>query len=373
MTGFTKRSVDNYIRNNIRYWVYDLGRNAHLFLKKELGLSTDQLDDFTADDKKAVRDFQRMVSDNVIVTGGAFTSMLMGEEPNDLDLYFKTREVARLVARFYVARMLSVGNMVNNDYCPTTEIIDTDDGISVIVKSAGIAGDGVDLGKYQYFEAYPDAATDAFFSAYKKKTKKIDHELPENRYQVAFLTSNAISLHGGIQMIMRFCGDVESIHSNFDFIHATNYWTWEEGVVYNVEALAATHEKRLYYFGSKFPVASIFRLRKFIERGWRISAGEMLKIAYDVSKLDLDDVDTLRDQSMGMDSAYFRQVIELLQDRSNELQASGETTSPTKSVDRTYLFAVINEAFNMADKQDQWLDEKSKAEEQPTVDLTDLN
>jgi len=179
--------------------------------------------------------------------------------------------------------------------------------------------------------------------------------LEGKRYDVSFMTSNAITLNGGIQIIIRFTGDPETIHSNFDFIHATNYWTWDEGVVYNAEALRATHEKRLYYFGSKFPVASIFRLKKFVDRGWRISAGEIVKILFDVSNLDLTDISVLREQSMGMDSAYFNEVIAIL------------TKQSDKEIDRTYLFNAIEIAFNMSDKQDDFLDSQSN-EEEPPVD-----
>src|SRR5690606_31837566 len=146
----------------------------------------------------------------------------------------------------------------------------------ILLRSVGVAGEDIDQSKYKYFEAFPEAYADDFFAQYKKNYGK---SIPDSgkSYDVTFMTSNAITLNNGLQIIIRFTGDPETIHSNFDFIHATNYWTWEAGVVYNVEALASTHEKRLYYFGSKFPVASIFRLKKFIERGWRISAGEMVK------------------------------------------------------------------------------------------------
>ena len=45
---------------------------------------------------------------NTIVTGGCIASMLLGEQVNDFDIYFKTREAALDVAKYYVARFKPV-------------------------------------------------------------------------------------------------------------------------------------------------------------------------------------------------------------------------------------------------------------------------
>src|SRR5699024_10417607 len=45
-----------------------------------------------------VRDLVRR---DTIVTGGSIASMLLGEKSNDFDVYFKTRETALAVARYY--------------------------------------------------------------------------------------------------------------------------------------------------------------------------------------------------------------------------------------------------------------------------------
>lgn len=45
-----------------------------------------------------------LAAKNTIVTGGCVASMLLGEQINDFDIYFRTREAALAVARYYVAR-----------------------------------------------------------------------------------------------------------------------------------------------------------------------------------------------------------------------------------------------------------------------------
>ena len=90
--------------------------------------------------------------------------------------------------------------------------------------------------------------------------------------------------------------------------------------------------KELIYAGSKFPICSLFRIRKFIERGWTINAGEILKISYDISKLNLDDYETLRNQLIGVDTAYFAELLNVLK-------------NDNKPINRTYLYEIINRVF----------------------------
>jgi hypothetical protein len=75
------------------------------------------------------------------------------------------------------------------------------------------------------------------------------------------------------------------------------------------EVYEAVMNKTLIYTGSKYPVCSVFRLRKFLRRGWSINAGQILKMALQISKLDLQDIDTLEDQLVGVDSLYFMNLI----------------------------------------------------------------
>jgi hypothetical protein len=367
MSGFTKKSVDTYIRRRVMNWLYNLQSNAPQYLHQELGLSTSIKDDLTDDDKLKLNAFIYQVTHSLIVTGGTFTSVLQGELPNDVDIYFRDNATAMLVTQYFLARMRDKGDIKETSHISKIEVATRPDltGITILLKSVGVAGEGIDPDKYEYFEMYPEAYADAFFEQYKKA---MDKELSSGAsYEVAFMTSNAISLNNGLQFIIRFTGEPEAIHDNFDFIHTTNYWTWAQGVQYNTQALQATLERRMYYFGSRFPVASIFRMRKFIERGWRISAGEMVKIMFDVSQLDLTDITTLREQSIGMDSAYFNQVISILIER-------GEA-----DLDRSYLFKVLDEVFQLADPHDEFLKALSGSEAATdfniaeSVDLIDIN
>src|SRR4030042_1466551 len=157
-------------------------------------------------------------------------------------------------------------------------------------------------------------------------------------YIPTFFSPNAISLSNNVQIITRFHGNNEEIHKTFDFIHATNYFTFKDGLVTNKEALESIICKQLKYQGSLYPLTSIIRMKKFIKRGWNINAGEILKIMFQISELDLKNPNILEEQLIGVDVAYFAQLIEILR-----------TVSPEK-ITSSYLNEIIDRVFNTADE-----------------------
>jgi len=263
---------------------------------------------------------QRILND-CIVTGGAITSMLLGQMPNDYDVYFRSQNVALDVVNYYIKSLVRTEKVSN-----IAAIAEPDGSISVRIKSAGVAFGEQDFSNYEYFEFGDPARLAEYF-----KNPKMNQPIP---YNPVAISSNAITLFEGIQIITRFTGDPERIHTNFDFVHCTNYYTKSTGVVYNQPALESTLTKELRYIGSKFPICSLFRIRKFVARGWTITAGEVFKIAYDVSKLDLNDRAVLEQQLIGVDQAYFGEVIRILNE---ELD---------RPLDRTYLFELVSRVFD---------------------------
>ena len=102
------------------------------------------------------------------------------------------------------------------------------------------------------------------------------------------------------------------------------------------KALRSMQSRTLYYEGSLYPVCSLFRCRKFIKRGWSISAGEMLKIVLQISEIDLTITSILREQLTGVDALYFNQLISAIKQK----EAQGE------AIDKTYIVTVIDRIFN---------------------------
>jgi hypothetical protein len=295
--GFKRKTIEATIRSKIKSWLASI-------------------------DDIELRD---AVKKNYIVTGGAITSMLLGDLPNDYDVYFQDAGVAARLANYYISRLPTSENECTKT--PIVTVPESRDRVEIKVQSAGIAGEDIDQDKYEYFEQYADGSDRA--AAY------LDAMAAKNtgKYTSLAITTNAITLTDQIQIILRFCGSPEDIHKNYDFVHTTNWFTDEHGLELRVEALESTLARELKYIGSRYPICSMFRLKKFIKRGWTITAGEMLKIAWDISKLDLNDREVLQDQLTGVDAAYFRQIIDLL-------------AEDDKPIERTYLFELINRIFD---------------------------
>jgi hypothetical protein len=298
---------------------------------------------------------RKTASENTIVTGGCIASMLLGEKVNDYDVYFRTKEATRRIAEYYVNRFkenppprfkddwagktVQIG--VEEHYCPIHEEMR----IKVIVKSAGIASE--DHGDdYQYFESAPvgDAATYVEDVAEalqeeadsENKGKKAADKKPP--YRPIYLSTNAITLSNRVQLVVRFYGEPGDIHSNYDFAHCTAYWTsWNNEVVLPSEALEALLNKELRYVGSRYPLCSMMRVRKFLNRGFYVNGGQILKIAYQVSELDLTCPAVLEDQLVGVDTAYFLQIIAILRSKIE--------SDPGFKLDSTYVAEIIDRIF----------------------------
>jgi hypothetical protein len=292
-------------------------------------------------------ELRKVVAENTIITGGSIASMLLGEKVNDYDIYFKTKEVARQVALYYVAQFnadnfCKVGQYVAKPYTPVVKettvnniLGEEEERIVIYMKSAGFAEEEQDK-TYEYFEGLHEERTlEYFYDDPMQVAEDVHEELKpkKERFRPVFLSDNAITLSDRIQIIIRFWGDPATIHRTFDFAHAMCYYDYgKREIVCPPEALESLLAKNLIYKGSLYPVASLFRIRKFMARGWKISAGQILKIIMQLQGVDLKDPAVLKEQLMGVDVAYMYQLISELQ------KTEGR-------VDSTYLANLIDKVF----------------------------
>lgn len=284
---------------------------------------------------------KKAIQQDTIITGGAIVSLLTGEDVNDFDVYFKTRETTKLVAEYYVKKFKEnppSSFKDSPDRLVKISVRDDDGRIKIVVKSQGIAGES-GTKDYQYFEGVNDVTEpEVFVEAVAKdaapEAPKEGEKKPQ--YRARFLTTNAITLSEKIQIVIRFYGTPDQIHENYDFIHCTCSWEASTGELRLPEkALVSIINKRLKYKTSKYPLCSFIRTRKFLKRGWHIDAGQYLKMAWDLNKLDLTDMAVLEDQLTGVDAAYFKEVIDML----NKQVAEG------KQIDDAYLVQVVDKIF----------------------------
>lgn len=250
---------------------------------------------------------QALVRTDCFVTGGAIVSMLQGETPNDYDVYFKRQRTAYFVADYYA----KLFNKLNPGYDTELRLEDrvnikgeTENRIILFTQSLGVAKEAEGLG-----------------------------DVLKMKYRPKFLSENAITLSDKMQLIVRFVGSPEEIHKNYDFVHTTNYYDYQsDKLCLNLDALEAILTKTLIYNGSLYPVASVLRIRKFIERGWRITAGQVMKMLFQLNKVDLTDRAILREQLIGVDQQYMTAFLMALENM-------------PKDADENYMATVIDKIF----------------------------
>lgn len=256
------------------------------------------------------------VAQDTLVCGGAITSLMLGEMPNDYDIYFRTKETAKLVAQHYCSL---VPTNIGTPQIHETQIKDfngePEERIQIYIKSSGI----VDI--------------DGDISVDEEALEGIKVSDKREGYTTRYITSNAITLTNKVQLVIRFWGNPTEIYKNYDFVHCQASFDFSANSLdVSKETMQSVLSKTLIYNGSKYPVASLLRLRKFLSRGWRISAGQALKIGIQLRRWDTTDMVQLREQLIGVDMTYMLRFVEAIRDHEGQ-------------VDDKYLAELIDKIF----------------------------
>ena len=275
------------------------------------------------------KELRDRVRKGAYITGGSIVSLLTGEQVKDYDYYFKDEGLTTDVAKYYCKEFKAL----NPDKQSPEVRTDEDTGqVKIFLPSTGAVAED-DVIEYEDGDQMQEAI-------------EAEGEEEKEKYRPIFLSANAITLSNSVQLVIRFYGEPEEVHKNYDFIHCMNYWlpnkydgkyARDGRVVLMPEALESILAKELHYTGSLYPLCSIIRTRKFIKRGWHINAGQFLKMGFQLSMLDLTDINVLEEQLTGVDAAYFRRIIEVCTEKM-EADESFKITAPYLSelVDRIF-------------------------------------
>ncbi len=298
------------------------------------------------------KSLQELVINESVVTGGCIASMFLQEPVNDYDIYFKNISTTFKVSCYYVEEMKKTSkaplairityseNSEKNNALKTPfgkDCVDIKDygdneekttyhrdgfwGNKLILNTSSttLSHDQIVVSEFLEGANRVEIFVSSSGLAENDNLDQHEHSIEElGKYRPVFLSSNAITLSDKIQLVIRFIGTPEQIHESYDFIHATNYWTKEEGLVTNSEALEALLSKELIYRGSKYPLASIFRTRKFIKRDWNLHIGNYVKMAMQLNEFDLTDLEVLEEQLTGVDSLYMHSIISAIKLRKKD-------------------------------------------------------
>jgi len=255
-----------------------------------------------------------LIRENIIITGGCIASMLLGEEVNDYDIYFATAQTVAKVSEYYLKKAQEIDKTLEaarihyfddeGILCSMDNFISSKQGrLKIFIEGRG-------------------------YVSFNGKNRK--------KYEPIFISSNAIMLKGKIQIVLRFWGSPADIHKNYDFVHCMSYWTPKELVIPTNTAICLL-TRELKYQGSRYPLTSIIRTRKFVRRGWKITAGEYLKMAAQLQEINLFDPSVLEDQLMGVDISYF---LELIHNMKKAIKDSNV------EINSTYIIDLVDKIFN---------------------------
>lgn len=369
-----------------------LGKNIRKHLKNKIRDWADSI----PEDRKDVKD---AILHDTLITGGAIVSLLQDEAPHDYDVYFRNATSLKLVCDYYVERFInkcqkhedendenspmvttlptlpklercywaehlyddgkSIGGwkpLKGDEKCPE----DKEERLRIFIRSVGAVGtnfDNYSETDLEYRQALAKIG-EAIKEANKDKKKK-----EVLKYSPTFMTNNAISLTDKIQIVLRFYGEPEEIHKNYDFVHCSSYYLMKEDKLeLPSRALEAIINKELVYIGSKYPLCSLVRTRKFMKRGWTINAGQFVKMALQINDLDLKNFHIFEEQLVGVDSTYFTQLISILE--------TIKKNDPTFEPDSQYLIKLVNQIFD--DTQDEANVTYEDESEMPTQPVDDL-
>lgn len=280
------------------------------------------------------KELRAKLRNEVLVTGGSITSMLMGEDIKDFDIYFKTQAATQAVAQYYC----NIFKKQNPTVLTTPQVRTKDERVEIFISSAGVveSEDAADTPEETYENDLMEGKAD---NQYQEQKGEDGEKVEKPKYRPIFLSTNAITLSDKIQLVIRFYGTAEEIHKNYDFEHCKNVYDYGSNTLTLLpSAMEAILSKNLRYTGSLYPICSLFRMRKFLDRGWRISAGEIVKMSFQISKLNLNDMNVLKEQLTGCDQAYMRHLIRRLEGAFEE--------NPELDIDGDYVVKLVDEVFN---------------------------
>lgn len=263
--------------------------------------------------------------DDMFIGGGAIASMLNNEDVNDYDFYVNEVYLIRKILLFFGDRFAEISKKQ-----PNLKIVSNGNGFAIKNEKGDSClsllspKDTID-----YINNVSISDDDTCLDNYTK-------DIPN--YYPVFITENAITLKGGIQIITKFFGPPESVIDSFDFVHCKNYYSIHEGKLYlKPLAIESILCKELHYCGSVTPLSSVFRMRKFLKRGWNINAGNIFKIMFDISNKDFSNIDTLIENLVGVDIVYFSRAVNRIRD---EFQ-----NNDNFKITKKYIFSLMDEIF----------------------------
>ena len=132
-----------------------------------------------------------------------------------------------------------------------------------------------------------------------------------------FTSENAITYQDEdltIQVIYSITETIIKTIRNFDYtICMVAYDFRSQKFVFGDRFLQDLASRQLVYnIDGEYPISSLFRIKKYLARGYKISGLELIKLALRINNLNLSDYSVLKEQLMGIDTLLLKDLTDKL-------------------------------------------------------------
>lgn len=218
--------------------------------------------------------FAKLILDSTFIAGGAVTSYLAKRTPKDYDLFFSNEEDCIEV----------VEALLNSD-ARTMPLLKK----KVLRFEKDTAGTKLMIGML-------DCAPEEIDAINSKHSPGV----------IKFVSRNAITLQNNLQIIFRFVGQPEEVFKTFDFEHCKCYWkslptglTAGKFYIDPKASLAFATKQLVYTQRSRFILSALYRMTKFVRRGWSVPLSTLYALTQDASTIDLTDPKVVESELLG--------------------------------------------------------------------------
>lgn len=161
-----------------------------------------------------------------------------------------------------------------------------------------------------------------FYFRNSEALELFESDIKKEGFNLIINTDNALTYqkeNTAFQLIKKpgfFKDTTNEIFNMFDFTVCMGAYDFDsESFVLEERFLYHLARKEIIFnTNAEYPLASLCRIRKYLNRGFSVSAAELVKIALKIHSLDLKDYKTLKDQLMGIDTMIFRELMSKLEE-----------------------------------------------------------
>jgi len=160
---------------------------------------------------------------------------------------------------------------------------------------------------------------DLYFSSLEKAIK-VDNFFRDNEsFKLIFASENAnlykhTPTNQKYQVI--FCSyylenDPPSVYEHFDYtVCKAAYSFWFDDFYFDPRFFTDLAQRRLFFTQSTlFPINALYRVKKYISKGFTISGSELIKIALAIHNLKINTLSDLKKHLMGIDTVLIKALL----------------------------------------------------------------